>query len=44
MDERGGEGEKVKQEVERERKQFVEQLTSTAEDGTVRQHIVCCQL
>ena len=41
MDERGGEGEKVKQEVERERKQFMEQLTSTAEDGTVRQHIMC---
>jgi ankyrin repeat protein len=34
MVEGGGEGEKVKQEVERERKQFVEQLTSAALDST----------
>ncbi|CAI8045836.1 Protein phosphatase 1 regulatory subunit 12A [Geodia barretti] len=33
MEEGGREGEKVKQEVERERKQFVEQLTSAAQDS-----------
>ena len=41
MVEGGGEGEKVKQEVERERKQFVEQLTSAALDSTVSQQLCC---
>ena len=38
MDEGGGEGEKVKQEVERERKEFVEQLTSTAAKESTVSH------
>ena len=41
MEEGGREGEKVKQEVERERKQFVEQLTSAAQDSAVSQHLCC---